>query len=158
MAWTTPKTWTTGAVLSKADLDEQVRDNMTYVHSGKPASQLIVYGGDYTSANNGYIDVDATNLSITLSTTTGRVLVTAMAAVSSASGHNVGVGVTVDGVFVAVSLGYADTTPEGVPIVAFKLGLSIGSHTFRLQWNPGGTSSTLSANAAQPCYFGVAEI
>jgi hypothetical protein len=158
MAWTTPATWVAGTVLEAADLNEQLRDNMIYVHAGKPATQLIVYGGDYTGSGSGWVDVDAANLSVTLSTTTGRVLVVGAAAVSASSGHNVGVGFSLDGVLWHIAHGYGDLTPETVPINVLVLGLSVGSHTFRLQWNPFGTSSTLSANAGQPCYFGVCEL
>jgi hypothetical protein len=33
MAWTTPSTWTTGQVVTAADLNAQIRDNMTFVHA-----------------------------------------------------------------------------------------------------------------------------
>lgn len=33
MAWTTPVTWVDGAVVDAADLNEQIRDNMTFLNT-----------------------------------------------------------------------------------------------------------------------------
>lgn len=34
MAWTTPRTWTTGEIVTAAHMNEQVRDNSTFVWTG----------------------------------------------------------------------------------------------------------------------------
>jgi hypothetical protein len=159
MAYTTVPTKNPGDLLGSLDWNTYLRDNMAYLHSGRPTVQRVYYGGDIVSGHSGLADADPTNLSITISTTTGRALVTAMCSVSSGSGHVVGFGVSIDGaVAYTAAQALAALNPVTATIAYFVTGLTLGSHTFRLQWNPGGITTTLAANGMLPCLFGVAEI
>ena len=166
MAWTTPSTFTAGNVLEAADLNEQLRDNMSYVHSGKPATAIAHNNTTAYTPGTSFGDVDAINLSITLSLTTGRVLITAQCAFVAATndGTTMYLDVTIDGTRQGGTDGItmdATTFPakKGVGFSLFKTGLSTGSHTFKLQAkqayvaNPG----TILSNTASFVHFSVAE-
>lgn len=43
MAYTSPSTWSTGQVVTATQLNEQIRDNMTYVHDGFVAFSQNLY-------------------------------------------------------------------------------------------------------------------
>ena len=56
MAWTPPKTWTIGELVSAADLNAQVRDNMTHLKlivndAGKIPALSGTYLSDLSGAN-----------------------------------------------------------------------------------------------------------
>lgn len=56
MAWTSPKTWAIGGLVSAADLNEQIRDNMTHLKflvndSGKIPALSSTYVADLSGAN-----------------------------------------------------------------------------------------------------------
>lgn len=42
MSWTEPRTWVTGEIVTAAQLNEQVRDNMDYVHDALPSNTQTV--------------------------------------------------------------------------------------------------------------------
>ena len=51
MSWTLPKTWVSGAVLTKADLDTQIRDNLTWLKVNialETALELTIASGAVT--------------------------------------------------------------------------------------------------------------
>ena len=53
MGWTTPKTWTSGAVLPKVDLDTQIRDNLAFLKVNialESAVALIISSGAVTKS------------------------------------------------------------------------------------------------------------
>ena len=55
MAWTTPRTWVTNEVLSKALLDEQVRDNLAYLKLNialEEAGELTISSGAVTKSRS----------------------------------------------------------------------------------------------------------
>lgn len=56
MAWTTPKTWSVGQLVSAADMNEQVRDNMLHLKiilddNGKLPALSSTYIADLSGAN-----------------------------------------------------------------------------------------------------------
>lgn len=56
MAWITPKTWTIGELVSAADLNEQIRDNMSHLKlivndAGKIPVISSTYFSDLSGAN-----------------------------------------------------------------------------------------------------------
>jgi hypothetical protein len=68
MAWTTPKTWVAGELVDATDLNQHIRDNMTYLYNATAvftnsyslASDLTITG----STDSGWLYPDATNLRI----------------------------------------------------------------------------------------------
>lgn len=164
MAWTTPSTFTASNVLEAADLNEQLRDNMSYVHSGKPATVIARNNTtDYTPGAS-FADVDTTNLSITLSVTTGRVLVMVACQISAVfqQSYTCSFDVTVDGTRQGGSDGIytghiaSGVASTGVGFPLFLTGLSTGSHTFRLQAKASGSGALTSSGTAY-IHFSAAE-
>jgi hypothetical protein len=52
LAWTTPKTWTSGSALTAAELNEQVRDNLAYLKALDIIEQTYEEG-TWTPTGNG---------------------------------------------------------------------------------------------------------
>lgn len=153
MAWTPPSTWSSTVAISATTLNEQVRDNMSYVHSGKPVA-VIQYsqGSAYLTASSTFVDVDATNVAFSLNCTTGRVLIMASVHLytSNAAGA-VYLDVSIDGTRQGGSHGLikhhtASNTTQDAHIQFIKTGLSVGAHEFRLMWATatGGTVRMVS--------------
>lgn len=142
MAWTTPVTWTTNQLVTAADLNAQVRDNLNYLFNGRPKFSILRdNNANYTTTSLTFVDVDGTNLKGTLALSGGAVLL----------GFNCAmVGLNIRGYFdFAVDgtrVGTAGTNglmrqtegngggDGGVSLVALVTGLSAGSHTFTIQW------------------------
>lgn len=148
MAWTTPATWTTNQLVSASDLNAQIRDNMSFLFNGQSVSS-VVRNGTYSTTSNSFVDVDAVNLILTLTVTTGRVLIVAygQAACSNTASAYTDVDIILDSLTRAGNTtGLFNIPPNTtLPFVAGALftGLSAGSHTFKLQYRnrvAGGTS------------------
>ena len=164
MAWTTPRTWVDDEIVEAVDLNAHLRDNMNYVHSGKPASAITLTSGDI-SLGTSFADLDATNLSFTLSITTGRVLIAVIAMAETAStNHLVALDVTIDGTRQGGTDGLSAAlcsinVPTPLSFSYFKTGLSVGSHTFRLQGLHANVSTAvIRAAADSPLHFAAMEV
>ena len=72
MAWTSPKTWVAGDPLLAAELNVDVRDNQLFLLN--PTESAAEYtGGSPTTTSATWVDVDATNVKVTLTTVGGTV-------------------------------------------------------------------------------------
>jgi hypothetical protein len=155
MAWTTPITWTTNQLVAASDMNAQIRDNENYLFSGRPGS-TIKYdaGASYTTTSTSFVDIDATNISITLTISSGRALVMFMS-VSDAQVQNGAFDISVDGTRIGsagtngISASFmtnaVDTSTTTIGVVV--TGLSVGSHTFRPQWRKlNGTATMFAGN------------
>ncbi len=149
MAWTTPKTWSVDELLTAADLNEQLRDNMNALKSPPSAEYTLNEASDYSTSSTTFVDVDGTNLALTVNTNGGDVMVHFHGVINS-SGNRVYLDVDVDGSRVAgddgITGGYFSNR---MPISFTRLltGLSAGEHTFTLQWKVSGGSATMFAGA-----------
>jgi hypothetical protein len=167
--WTTPITWNVDQLVTNDDLNEQVRDNLEYLLS--PNHQQIIRdnAGNYTLTNTlTFQDIDSTNLSITLDTHGGPVLVRFMgSAHSNGTGNPCHLDITVDGTRVGAAhtlglLTLAVDAAAWIPVSMAILitGLAAGSHIFRPQWRTQASATfTLRANASDnPTVFEVIEL
>jgi len=166
MAWTTPDTFVAGQVVSASDLNEQIRDNMNYVHAGKPATVIARNNvGVYSTSSGSFANIDGTNLKATITTTTGRV---ALFFVGSFYADNparlLSLDCTIDGTrwMSAYTNGMGketlDTNARIITLAMMKTGLSVGSHEFIMQWKVGsGTAYLFSAAGDVAVNFVVAE-
>lgn len=69
MAWTAPKTWTDGSVLTAAELNEQLRDNLNFLKA--PDNDIKVSVAEYSTTSTTFVDIDNTNLSASITTSAG---------------------------------------------------------------------------------------
>lgn len=121
--------------------------------SGDSDSYEADEGSDYTTTSTTFVDVDATNLSLTITTTGGNVMVGYSGTVRiDTVGAHVHLNVDVDGSVVAADDGIVSMRSTGVTInsmsfVYLVTGLSAGSHTFKLQWKVSSSTATLYAGA-----------
>ena len=154
MAWTTPKTWSSEP-LTSIDLNTYVRDNQNHFKDrlDNAASRSVSGAVILASTANEFVDVDPTNLSLTLITHGGDVLLGFTGTVKH-SGNNATTyfNVAVDGVdyiaddgMIAVTNSSSGDTSRFKPLsfVVLISQLSAGSHTFKLRWK------TTSPNTAR---------
>ncbi len=146
MAWTTPDTRSAGDVLSAANYNTYLRDNLNYLFSGRPKFAILRdNGASYTTTSTSFVDVDATNLKGTL-TLSGSAVLIGFQCVLASSGAGGPLApqfdISVDGVRVGASgadgLMRASSTTTyvypGVALLALITNLSAGSHTFKVLW------------------------
>ncbi len=151
MSWTTPKTWTPGDVLSASELNTHLRDNPNYLLSGfAMASVIHEPASDYTTTAGSFVDVDATNLKLTLTVKGGRAVVYASFHLASDGTANSSGEATVlcdtatypDGSGANGLVRLKTTGTQVVSLVAFFSGLAEGSHTFKLQFRNAAAGAT----------------
>lgn len=146
MAWTSPATWTAGQVVSAADMNTQVRDNMSYLLSGRPIA-TATRQAQYSTTTASFTDVDATNLKVSGSIISGRAMVlisTGLGAANSAN-HYGAVSVIADSTTYPLThnttygLAFAsqNDVQKTVGLLAIFTGLSAGTHDFKLQFKAG---------------------
>lgn len=145
MAWTAPKTWTSEP-LTSIDLNAQLRDNQNYLKDRMDNSGHFTAdaAGNYTTTSTSFVDVDATNLSLTLRTHGGDALLGFTAAVySQSNGGKIFFNVAVDSVDYFAGNGITQLTilnagdvhrHKPLCLVVLIPGLSADSHTFTLRW------------------------
>lgn len=145
MAWTSPKTWASEP-LTSTDMNTHIRDNLNYLHSGRPSAQYIRDATNYTTTSTSYVDVDAANMSLTITTTGGDVRVS-----FAANGFNTGtnqnyVGVRHDGTDYEMMASQAEQGRyQNFSFGYVFEGLSAGSHTFTLRFRTSAGTMTMRA-------------
>lgn len=167
--WTTPITWNVDQLVTNDDLNEQVRDNLEYLLS--PNHQRIIRdnGGNYSLTNVlTFQDIDSTNLSITLETHGGPVLVRFMSTGrTNGTSNPCNLDIAVDGTRIGaaytlglLTLGIESTSWIPVSLAILITGLAAGTHIFRPQWRSSSTGTfTLRANTSDnPTVFEVIEL
>ncbi|MCZ2095131.1 MAG: hypothetical protein LC121_02455 [Anaerolineae bacterium] len=160
--WTTPKTWTVDELITAPMLNTHVRDNLGYLFA-RPAAQSAQAGAaGYTITGTSYAAVDPANLTLTLATASGRVMIGLLASLSGNATLSAGLRVSVDGgaqyvvwsdaIHVLVSISPAPLPPLLVT------GLSAGQHTLALEAKASANTLTIHRSAAQPLRFWVMEV
>lgn len=156
MAWTTPKTWNVDELLTAANLNTHLRDNLNALKSPPTGHYECNEAADYTTTSTSFVDVDGTNLALTFTTNGGDVLVHFHASVMHTASGRICFDVAVDGNRVAgddgMIGGYVPVSASGYPMVQMTFtrlltGLSAGEHTFKLQWKTSGATARLYAGA-----------
>lgn len=163
MAYTTPRTWTEELVTASL-LNEQLRDNMVALKDPPTDAHDINEGADYTTSANTWADIDSTDLSSTITTTGGDVLLWFVGTVNVTSGRG-HFDFTVDGTRVGGDDGLVRTPGASVvaivPLIYLVRDLAAGQHTFRVQWKSAGATlwaGAGTANADVHPHFGAREI
>ncbi|MEP7285401.1 MAG: hypothetical protein ABI947_06505 [Chloroflexota bacterium] len=169
MPWNTPITFTPGQVVSATDLNNNVRDNANYLLSGRALAKVVRTGArNYSTTGFTFVDVDATNLILNLTVNSGRVLCIATGAWYNAAGTVIDL--YMDWILDSVTRAggaqgslRVQTTTTNFPFqpficVAQFSGLSVGSHTFKLQFAASAGNTVSIANASYPIVLHAFEI
>lgn len=133
MAWTDPKTWT-AEVLTSSDLNTHLRDNLNALKDPPSNKYTFNDSADWTTSSTSYANIDGTDLSLTITTYGGDVMVHFHGTMSNATQGCLDF--TIDGVRHGGDDGLV-RTPNTLCTVAFTVlveGLSAASHTFVMQW------------------------
>ncbi|MBE2196834.1 MAG: hypothetical protein IAE83_21865 [Anaerolinea sp.] len=162
MSWTPPETRTAGDLLSAASYNTEVRDNLIFLHGGKTIVPIAHYGGVYTLSSSTWAAVDSANLAPTLTLSTGRVLIAfAGGFYADAAARLLSLDLEIDGTRIGGADGIIkeslDTVLRTISFSLFQVGLSAGSHQFKLMWKVGAGTATLASDANFPVHLGIAE-
>lgn len=143
MAWTNLPTFVAGSVPGAADFNAYIRDDLTYLLSGRAkATKVYVGAADLSTTSLTFVDVDATNLKVSLGVVnSGNVLVLVQGQWRAESTATTGAefDVIMDSTTRAgnathglwrVSTG---ATQSNVLVASFS-GVSVGSHDFKVQY------------------------
>jgi hypothetical protein len=147
-SWTIPKDWTTDEVLTAVNFNTHVRDNLKALKDPPTDSFVANEGTDWTTTSTSFVDIDATDLSLTITTNGGAVMVGFYGSLTTPAGAGY-LDVDVDGTRWAGDDGLIRATANQSSAVCFVIlvtGLSAASHTFKLQWKA-GSSATLTLYA-----------
>jgi hypothetical protein len=148
MAWTTVKTWTTAEALGATDLNTYVRDNETYLFSGRPMIGTIGTA-TYTTAGTVLTDIGG-EMAGTLTINSGRALFMH----SGVYSHNTGVNgnmhlaLDVDGTTKWDGLEVLSANAQIRSFTVPLTGLSVGSHVFKLRWSIFAGTATLAPSTS----------
>ncbi|MHB8625618.1 MAG: hypothetical protein ACYDBJ_04510 [Aggregatilineales bacterium] len=160
MPFSPPITWLPGQVVAASDLNSNIRDNSLYLLAGRPTGFTQHVGSsDYSTASTTFVDVDATNLILSLTTNGSRVMVAALCMVSgtlAAGGcfldfivdSTTRVGGTNGLISTAIAGG--GTQLHAVTAIGLFTGLAAGAHTFKLQYRGNGSGSATIYNTNIP--------
>jgi hypothetical protein len=156
--WTTPRTWADNDLVDAADLNEQLRDNLEWVKAvvDNSGSYECDEASDYTTSSTSFVPVDNTNLTLTITTNGGDVLIGFYGAVKgTANNQRIYFDIELDstsyligddGAFSPLVItGYIGPFP--VSFVHLARDLEAGEHTFELHWKTNGGTATLYAGA-----------
>lgn len=155
MAYTTPRTWVAGELVTASLLNVHLRDNLDAIKAPPTDLYNVNEGADYTTSSTSFGSVDATDLSLTITTTGGDIWVWFFGNVNHSGGNLVYFDITLDAVRQGgddglIGCDVATTTVPSTPIAFTFLIQSVaaGSHTIALQWKTSGATATLYAGAA----------
>lgn len=153
MAWTAPTTRTTGTLITASIWNTDLVDNLSALKSPPTDTYTANEGSDYSTTSATFVNVDGTNLSHSITTTGGDVIIHFHGNCTSGSGV-LALNVTVDGSLTAGDDGIIakqslTSSPPGIPITFTRLvqGLSAASHTFNLQYKVSSGTGVIYAGA-----------
>ena len=141
MAWTTPKTdWAVDDLVTASDMNA-IGENLAALENSRSAVEVYTTPGDISAhTQSAFADVDSGNLSLTITTSGGNVLVHFDAVMVRGSGSDTEscLDVAVDGDRIGGAQGLMRVKVEDEYIsqsfTRVVQNLSAGTHTFVLQW------------------------
>ncbi len=165
MAWTQPRTWNVGELVTADLLNTHLRDNLNALKD--PPTGAVSASADYSTTSASFVYVDEPTLAHTLVTGGGDVLVVFFGAVlhNSAAAAYVALDVEVNG----SRLGGATNgllylrVPQNIilPVALTYLHMTLpaGTHTFKLMWRTtAATASLLHSSSDYRPQFWVREV
>lgn len=160
--WTLPRTWATGEIVTAAQLNTHLRDNLEYLkqRDDTPLNHFTCTSNTgYSTTASAYSDVDAAGLSGTLVTSGGPLLIgVAGAWKSSGTSIDMCLDVAING----VRIGHATYGVTFLQSVAANLylpvawstvrALAAGTYALKLQWRTSSGTLSLGPNGATQFY------
>jgi hypothetical protein len=153
MTWENPKTWVTGELVTAAMLNTHVRDNLNALKSPPSDDYVCNEGSDYTTTSTSFVNVDSTNLALTINTNGGDVMVCFSGVIQNVTASAiVFFDIEVDGNREAgndglLEIQFASSSVLPVSFVRLITGLAAGLHTVKLQWKVSAGTGRLYAGA-----------
>lgn len=157
MTWTDPNlvNWDVGDPITSADMKAYVRDNLLELKDPPSAEYTLNETSDYTTTSTTFVDVDSTNLALTINTNGGDVLVVFNGSFKCSQSMKISLDIEVDGTRHAgddglIQHGVYNSAAASQPSISFVYlikDLEAGSHTFKLQWKVNTGTGTLYAGA-----------
>lgn len=155
MAWSVPKTWATGELVTAALLNGHLRDQLDYLFTPPVDVINLNLGADLTTTSTAsFVDVDGTNLAQTIVTSGEDVRITFSGTFShSTGGSRVYLRIEKDGVPMQADDGLLEHTlitngaRHHISFDIIDESPSGGSHTYKLQWKTSAATVTLHAGA-----------
>jgi len=146
--WKGIHNWAVGEALTAGNMNNYINDNLDALKAPPTDDYVVDEGADYSTTSTSWVDVDSSDLQLTITTTGGDVLIGFYGFHVNAS-SSCYFDVTLDGTRIGGDDGlqraYTGYTP--VSFVYLKTGLSAGTHVFKLQWRVLGATSYLYAGA-----------
>lgn len=152
--FTTPPTFTPGQIVGATDFNAYLRDNPLYLLARPHQSVLRDNAAAYTTTSTSFVDIDATNLKITISISGSAVLVGFAATCSLNNTAYASFDIDVDGTRwgAAGAEGIVSHHFSGgtfnVSFVVLVTGLSVASHTLKIKWKTSANTLSLYSGAA----------
>jgi hypothetical protein len=159
MAWTTPKTWSTGELVTAANMNLHVRDNLNALFTPNTGGGSYTAGANHTTTSTSFANVDATNITFAVTSAGGRYwLGFAGRYVHSGSASYIYFDIAVDGTRIGGTNGLlpcsSSTTGSAFQIITPYV-LTAGTRTITLQWRVSAGTGTLdSTNTVNWFYDG----
>jgi hypothetical protein len=166
MPWTTPATWVSDYVVTASDLNIYLRDNSNYLLGSRPLAESIKSGSaNYSTTSTTYVDVDGTNIKVSITPASTRALVWAQFqwnASAQATWFDIYCDVlNARGGAATFGLGGGFSGLGGLSIQHIFTGLTPGVlTTFKLQWrvNSGGTGTIYNSVSGEQVRMGAIEV
>lgn len=154
-AWTQPKTWTNEPLIA-GDLNTHLRDNLEALKAPPTDTYVLNESGDYSSASTSWVDINATTLSLDITTSGGDILVHFHGSFRPCSnaGEFMYLDITRNGSRVGGDDGMLAVmrlvSAAPIQVVTFSrllTGIPAGTHQIRLQWRMSAGTSVLYTGA-----------
>jgi hypothetical protein len=153
MTWTTPKTtWAEGEIVAAQDMND-IGDNLEALKSPPTTIVNLNESANYTTTSTTFVDVNASRLTLTITTSGGAVLVTFAGSVTMSAANSIlYFDLLVNGSRIAgddgiLTMTAASTVATNGSFFYWLTGLAAGTHTIKLQWKISTGTGTLWAGA-----------
>ncbi|MDD9955686.1 MAG: hypothetical protein OXP68_05650 [Anaerolineaceae bacterium] len=139
-AWHTPLTWQVDQLVTEADLNSQLRDNLGFLKNPPTAFVSLDEQTDYVTSSNDFVDADRTRLALSLTTAGGDLLVVFFGMLRNPSNNGGGsLDVALDGSRTGkddglVGIDTGSTHWQPVSFCALLREVPAGQHNLHLQW------------------------
>lgn len=152
MAWTNPKSWSVNELLTASLLNTHLRDNLLALKN--PPTSLFSPVTDYATSSTAYVDIDTTNLSRTITTTGGDVLIGFFAPMNiSNSASYYMVRLLRNGVSIGIVLRSNTATVHPAAFLLLNTPVAAGTWTYKLQWAVTGNGVQMYGASYTPQFW-----